>query len=161
MKRVETSLDKKNNLAEVRLLSIDNLKNGNNLQKLFEIIELFDLDDVLLSGSGFVNQGSALLTLQNDVDKSIEVNVQKTKKRLFSKKLYHEINVVFIGKWLRDIIKLAAKEDASLFIFPKEEDKVISRIEIIVNDNDCSTITFRTDKYDYDDMILKIEQILK
>lgn len=151
---------KKTRQVQIGFPSLHNLRNDSRLEKLLKIVSIFELQDIQFVGSGFVEQNSTFLTAPQDLDSSVEVIIKKTNKRLFSKNLFHEINIKFCGKWLAEIIKLTILEETTLFIVPVDDDGV-SQVELRINDNDeFSAVTFSIDKYDHDETISKINQIL-
>ena len=105
------------------------------------------------------NTGGRFCCVPKNLDELANL-LKKTSKKLFSKNLFHEIDVGFCGKWLVEIIKLTIKEDTTLFILPFDKEGSVSKVELLINDDEFSAITFSIDKYDYDEIISKIKQIL-
>lgn len=160
MKKYVEIFYEKTRQVQLRFFSLKNISNKSNLVKLLKILSLFELHNTQLVGSAFVEQNSAFFTASKDIDSGIKTTVKKTNKRLFSKYPFYEIDVVFFGKWLVEIINLAIKEDTTVFVIPVDEKDCVSRVEFLMNEKEFSSVTFSIDKYNYDEIITKIKTIL-
>lgn len=139
-------------------LELLDLHEHRSLEKLKSIVSTFELDKILLKCAIRVPVNSELLTLSNTIE-SVTTNIKKTKKYLFSKKMYSDADIVFYGDNLLKILDIVAKEDEALYIVPK--DKKNKDIEMILNNNDHNYINFSMKKYDAREIKRKVKIILK
>ena len=130
----------------------------NDLEKLKAIITIFDLDKTLLKCVIRIPVDSNILNL-SDLSDSILINIKKTKKYLFSRKMYSDVEIEFCGDMLPVILDIAAKEGEALYIISK--DITNNDIELILNDNDHNYINFSTDKYNIKEIERKVKHIIK
>ena len=126
-----------------------------DFNELIAIINVFNLENCLLSGSLNVPEDSKFLDIKcSDVD----LKIIKTQKRLLSKKIDHDIEISFKGSSIRKVMELLAKEDLAIWIVSAGND---NRIEMSLNDNDHNFITFSTILYDVNEVKKQIKTILK
>lgn len=142
---------KSGNLVIMELYALYNLNEETQLIKFKEIINLFDLYNFHLLSSCFVEPDSQLLNLDN-------MKIIKIYKKLFSKKFCYKIEIIHDFNSIIEILSIAANEDISLFIIPLDKDN--SQIEMLINDNGHTFLTFDTQKYHLDKIVSKVKQIL-
>lgn len=156
MKKYKEVFHKKTQQFELRFFTLNNLSNEDSLNRFQSIIDIFELRATDFVGSCFVFQEKTLLEGLSNIDRNIVLRVKEGKQ-----KAPHEVDFQFNGMQINEIIKLLAKIDIPLYILPVNDGDEISKVEILSNDREFSAITFRKDVYDHDDIVSKIEDILR
>lgn len=142
---------KSGDLVIMELYALYNLNEETQQIKFKEIINLFDLYNFHFLSSCFVEPDSQLLNLDN-------MKIIKIYKKLFSKKFCYKIEIIHDFNSIIEILSIAANEDISLFIIPLDKDN--SQIEMLINDNGHTFLTFDTQKYQLDEIVSKVKKIL-
>lgn len=156
MKKYKEIFHKKTQQIEIRFFTLNDLNSEDSICEFLRIIDIFELKSVYFVGSCFVSQEKTLSDELSSIDRNIVIKSKEDKK-----KSVYEVSFKFEGSLFDKIIKLMSRRNIPLYVISADEKNEISKIEILANDREFSSITFRKDVYDYDSILLRITEILK
>ena len=126
------------------------------IKKIVDVLNIFSVKNLFIRSSCFVDEG------EDFIDQITDINVCKietlfTKTRLLSKKKYSKLAIDFKGLYFAKVIELVIKNDITLEAECIDETGNIA-LQLVINDNDGTCITFNTNKYNFEKVK---EEILK
>lgn len=125
--------------------------------KLTEVLNLFQLDNLFLKSSCFIEEGENLL---EELACLVECNIKKqfTKTKLFSKKKYSKVNLTINGVYIAALIEFIVKHDISWGIDCCNKDGIWI-LGFVINDNDGTCITFNSKMFNIEEIKSKVIEI--
>lgn len=154
MRKFGETFYKKSNRCELRFFTLSNLNNTENLNKFICIIDIFELKTTNLTGFCFAPHEADFSEQLFDIDKSIVYG------RIISR-VTGATRIQFNGTQIGKVIELLSRNDIPLYITPTDSIDGISKIDIVAHDREYSSITFSEDVYNHDEIISKINGILR
>lgn len=158
MRKFKEIFYKKSNQCELRFFTLSNLNNTKNLNKFISIIDIFELKTTDLIGFCFAPHEADFSEQLFNIDKSIVYG------RIISKATgatSGDTRIQFNGTQIGKVIELLSRNDIPLYIIPTDNIDGISKIEIVAHDREYSSISFSEDVYNHDEIISKINDILR
>ena len=126
-------------------------------KKLTEVLNLFQLDNLFLKSSCFIDERETLL---EELACLVECSIKKqfTKTRLFSKKIYSKVNLTVNGVYIAVLIEFLVKHDISWGIDCYNKDGIWI-LGFVINDNDGTCITFNSKLFNIEEIKSKVMEI--
>jgi len=140
---------------EVRLFLKQSVGTESRMEKFLNIINLFNVQQMIFVGTCISRKNDSIM----DDLQSLDTNISFSRRKAYNDKLL-EINIEFTGDKIEEIIKLTEKTNLPLYVSQSKNSTKFSGFELLVNDREYWSITFRKDITDYNDFINKLEAIL-
>lgn len=156
MKEYNVVFHKHTQQYEFKFFSHEKYNNKEKLSMFLNIISLFQIQKMNLQGTCFTNDKNAFLDELSMIDRNINSNSKPDKRGVM-----FEIVLEFRGELIEKITNLVLSKNLTLYICQSDNSQESSRIELLVNDREYWSLTFRKDVIDLYDFISKLDIILK
>lgn len=120
------------------------------IKKIVDVLNIFSVKNLFVRSGCFIDEE------EDFIDQITDINVCKietlfTKTRLLSKKKYSKLAIDFKGLYFAKVIELVIKNDITLEAEFIDETGNIA-LQLVINDNDGTCITFNTNKYNFEEV---------
>ena len=129
------------------------------LEKILQVLNLFSFENLSVKSECFIDEGEPFVDeIKDNVDCTTKTLF--TRKRLFGKKNYSKVEIIFKGSQIGKVIEIAINCDLTLEADCYDSDGILT-VMMVVNDNNGTCIHFNTERFDAADIKTKTALILK